>query len=194
MCDKSSCLKLNYLNESEYCYHHYNAVLAKIIKSTVCVLWNQHAYTLSQCCFSDQWVVLWFPPKDFGCSCNWSVCVATVPCADASIRQNIPLHVHRISNELFKCNCKEKFPLVIWRSYYSRAALTQCLIIRTQPSLLPLIPAGSLKHIAECVKWVCANATGRWCSHTYDALRPSWQLLWRFVKICWRLRWQSDSN
>lgn len=33
----------------------------------------------------------------------------TVPWAEASIRQNIPLHVHRISNELIKCTCKESF-------------------------------------------------------------------------------------
>lgn len=33
----------------------------------------------------------------------------TVPQAEAGTHQNIPLHVHRISNELVKCTCKESF-------------------------------------------------------------------------------------
>lgn len=57
----------------------------------------------------------------------------TVPWAEASVHQNIPLNVHRISNELIKCTCEESFAVCYFQPsliighvpccYFSPAAL-----------------------------------------------------------------------
>ena len=68
-----------------------------------------------------------------------------VALAEASIHQKVPLHAHRISSELIKCTCKEKFCGVL-----SRDQIRALAVISVLTSSLRYIPACVNKSECRC--------------------------------------------
>ena len=77
------------------------------------------------------------------------------PRAEAGIQQNIPLHVHRISNELIKCTCEggfaaRYFEINLWQACSTVSLLGHGLYFLFLPGAANVFP-GVLKRARVCV-------------------------------------------